>query len=254
VSGRALFRSMAPVAITAVLLMAVPALLGGSSYMLRIASLTVIVAIYAVAFNLLFGHTRQLFLCIGALAGLVLFSPLFLILSALIKVVSPGPAFFKQERVGHMGDTFTLWKFRTMHLENDAAAHRRYLGELIRGEKPMEKLDAARDPRIIPFGKLLRRTCLDELPQLLNTLRGDMSLVGPRPERPFFVERHKALQGVRLAVKPGLTGLAQVRSYYDLKPAHKVKYDYLYIQNRSLLLNISILLQTIPVLFAKKGW
>ncbi len=93
-----------------------------------------------------------------------------------------------------------------------------------------------------------------ELPQIYNVLRGDMSLVGPRPERAFFVERHKALQGVRLSVKPGLTGLAQVRSYYDLKPAHKVKYDYLYIQNRSLLLNISILLQTIPALFAKKGW
>lgn len=110
------------------------------------------------------------------------------------------------------------------------------------------------DDRVTPVGRLLRRMHLDELPQLLNTLRGDMSLVGPRPERPFFVERHKALQGVRLAVKPGLTGLAQVRSYYDLKPAHKVKYDYLYIQNRSLLLNISILLQTIPALFAKKGW
>jgi lipopolysaccharide/colanic/teichoic acid biosynthesis glycosyltransferase len=95
---------------------------------------------------------------------------------------------------------------------------------------------------------------LDELPQLVNVLKGDMSLVGPRPERPFFVERHKALQGVRLAVKPGITGLAQVRSYYDLKPEHKLRYDYLYIQRRSLILNIYILLQTIPVIFTKRGW
>ena len=110
------------------------------------------------------------------------------------------------------------------------------------------------DDRVTPVGRILRRMRIDELPQIYNVLRGDMSLVGPRPERPFFVERHKALQGVRLAVKPGLTGLAQVRSFYDLKPAHKVKYDYLYIQKRSLFLNIRILLQTIPVLFAKKGW
>jgi len=110
------------------------------------------------------------------------------------------------------------------------------------------------DQRITPLGRILRRTRLDELPQLYNILRGDMSLVGPRPERPYFVQRHKALQGARLAVKPGLTGLAQVRSFYDLKPAHKVKYDYLYIQKRSLLLNVYILLRTIPVLFTKKGW
>jgi len=110
------------------------------------------------------------------------------------------------------------------------------------------------DDRVTPVGRILRRMRIDELPQIYNVLRGDMSLVGPRPERPFFVERHKALQGVRLAVKPGLTGLAQVRSFYDLKPAHKVKYDYLYIQKRSLFLNIRILLQTIPALFTKKGW
>jgi len=81
-----------------------------------------------------------------------------------------------------------------------------------------------------------------------------MSLVGPRPERPYFVNQHKALQGVRLAVKPGLTGLAQIRSFYDLKPDHKIKYDNLYIQRRSVFLNAYILLQTIPVIFTKKGW
>jgi len=95
---------------------------------------------------------------------------------------------------------------------------------------------------------------MDELPQIVNVLCGKMSLVGPRPERPHFVKMHKVLQGLRLAVKPGLTGLAQVNNFYDLHPKHKIKYDYLYIQRRSLGLNLKILLQTIPVVFSKKGW
>jgi lipopolysaccharide/colanic/teichoic acid biosynthesis glycosyltransferase len=177
---------------------------------------------------------------VGSLIILVLALPVMIVAGVLIKVTSAGPVFYKQERVGQGGRLFTLYKFRTM-IDN--------------AEKQVGPVLAAPDDhRVTPVGRILRRMRLDELPQLLNILGGNMSLVGPRPERPFFVERHQALQGVRLAVKPGLTGLAQVRSYYNLKPAHKVKYDYLYIQNRSLFLNISILLQTIPVLFAKKGW
>ncbi|MCX5643957.1 MAG: sugar transferase [Phycisphaerae bacterium] len=164
-----------------------------------------------------------------------------MIVSALlIKITSTGPVFYRQERVGQGGKVFTLGKFRTMI--DDA-------------EKHVGPVWATKDDdRVTPVGRILRRMRIDELPQIYNVLRGDMSLVGPRPERPFFVERHKALQGTRLAVKPGLTGLAHVRSHYDLKPTHKGKYDCLYIQNRSFLLNIYILLQTIPVLFAQKGW
>ncbi len=177
---------------------------------------------------------------VGSLILLLLSLPVMMVAGVLIKITSAGPVFYKQERVGQGGRLFTLYKFRTM-IDN--------------AEKRMGPVWASRDDdRVTPVGRILRRMHLDELPQLLNTLRGDMSLVGPRPERPFFVERHQALQGVRLAVKPGLTGLAQVRSYYDLKPAHKAKYDYLYIQNRCLLLNLYILLQTIPAVFAKKGW
>ena len=177
---------------------------------------------------------------VGALAILTLMFPVMLLAAALIKLTSRGGVFYRQERVGKNGQIFELVKFRTMI--DDA-------------EKHVGPVWAARDDhRITPVGRILRRTRLDELPQLYNILCGHMSLVGPRPERPFFVERHKALQGARLVVKPGLTGLAQVRSFYDLKPAHKVKYDYLYIQNRSLLLNIYILLRTVPVLFTKKGW
>lgn len=176
----------------------------------------------------------------GSLAGLILASPVIVLAAALIRITAGGPVLFRQERVGLRGRLFTLYKFRTMI--NDA-------------EKQIGPVWASRnDNRVTPVGRILRKMRFDELPQLYNILRGDMSLVGPRPERPFFVDRHKALQGIRLAVKPGLTGLAQIRGFYDLKPAHKVKYDYLYIQNRSLLLNLYILLRTVPALFIKMGW
>jgi lipopolysaccharide/colanic/teichoic acid biosynthesis glycosyltransferase len=176
----------------------------------------------------------------GSLALLMLAMPGMIISALLIRITSRGPVFYTQERIGQGGRVFTLYKFRTMI--DDAEKH---VGPVLATQD---------DERVTPVGRILRRTRIDELPQIYNVLRGDMSLVGPRPERAFFIERHKALQGVRLSVKPGLTGLAQVRSYYNLKPAHKVRYDYLYIQNRSFLLNLSILLQTIPVLFGKKGW
>ncbi|HPC94841.1 MAG TPA: sugar transferase [Sedimentisphaerales bacterium] len=176
----------------------------------------------------------------GSLFILLCALPLMLAAAVAIKLTSRGPVLYSQERVGKGGRLFNLYKFRTMI---DGAE--RHVGPVLASKD---------DHRVTAVGRILRRTRMDELPQLYNILRGDMSLVGPRPERPFFVQRHKALQGIRLVVKPGLTGLAQVRSFYDLKPAHKVKYDYIYIQNRSLLLNLYILLQTIPVLFAKKGW
>jgi len=182
----------------------------------------------------------RLFDIFGSFGIVVVAFPLMVVSALLVKLTSAGPVLYRQERVGKNGRLFVLYKFRTMI---DGA------------EKHVGPVWAAKDDqRITPLGRILRRTRLDELPQLYNILRGDMSLVGPRPERPYFVQRHKALQGARLAVKPGLTGLAQVRSFYDLKPAHKVKYDYLYIQKRSLLLNVYILLRTIPVLFTKKGW
>jgi len=177
---------------------------------------------------------------IGSTLALLIAMPIVILISLLIKISSPGPVLYKQQRIGKDGKIFTLYKFRTM--VKDA-------------EKTLGPVLASRDdPRVTKVGKLLRMTRLDELPQLFNVLRGEMSLVGPRPERPHFVKRHKALRQMRLAVKPGLTGLAQIRSFYDLKPRHKIKYDYLYIQKRSVLLNLYILLKTIPVVFSKRGW
>ncbi len=171
---------------------------------------------------------------------LILATVPILIISILIKLTSRGTVIYKQERIGKDGKTFTLYKFRTM--VKDA--------EKIAGFSPATENDS----RITKIGKWLRKTRLDELPQLFNILRGEMALVGPRPENLHRVDKHKALQGIRLAVKPGLTGLAQIRSFYDLHPKHKIKYDYLYVQRRTLALNIKIMLQTIPVLFSKKGW
>jgi lipopolysaccharide/colanic/teichoic acid biosynthesis glycosyltransferase len=176
----------------------------------------------------------------GSALILLLAAPLMVFVALFIKLTSVGPALYKQRRVGEFGRMFTLYKFRTM--VHDA-------------EKHTGPVWATKDDDRVTFaGRILRRTRLDELPQLFNVFKGDMSLVGPRPERPYFVKQHKALQGVRLVVKPGITGLAQVRGYYDLKPEHKLKYDYLYIQKRSFLLNLYILLQTIPVVFLRRGW
>ncbi len=177
---------------------------------------------------------------VAAIAIFLVLWPAMLFVSLLIKLTSPGPVFYKQQRIGKDGKTFTLYKFRTMVKDAEK-----------KGGPVLAKQD---DPRVTKIGTILRTTRFDELPQLFNVLCGQMSLVGPRPERPHFVKLHGALQGLRLAVKPGLTGLAQVSNFYDLHPKHKIKYDYLYIQRRTLGLNLKILLQTIPVVFSKKGW
>jgi lipopolysaccharide/colanic/teichoic acid biosynthesis glycosyltransferase len=167
--------------------------------------------------------------------------PLILLVAVLIKVSSFGKIFYRQERVGKDGKTFILYKFRTM--VSDA--------ELKHG--PV--LAIRNDPRVTKIGRFLRFSRIDEIPQFFNVIRGDMSLVGPRPERMHFVKMHDALQGIRLAVKPGLTGIAQIRSFYDLKPNHKQKYDYFYIQKRSLALNLYIIFKTIFVVAdRRKGW
>lgn len=180
---------------------------------------------------------------VDMIGGIFLFLvtiPLWIVIFGLIRGTSPGEVIYRQKRVGKNGKIFTLYKFRTM------VAH---------AEREWGFLPATEDDiRITKLGRVLRRMRLDELPQLINVLKGDMSLVGPRPENLHRVSMHKALQGVRLAVRPGITGLAQVRSLYDLKPDHKLKYDYLYIQKRSVWLNLYILAKTVPVVFGKTGW
>ncbi|MCK5617136.1 sugar transferase [Candidatus Pacearchaeota archaeon] len=175
----------------------------------------------------------------GALFMLIIAIVPMIAIAILIKLASEGPIFYSQERAGKNGKSFLLYKFRTMH---ESTANISDLTPAVNG-----------DSRITKSGHFLRQTRLDELPQLINVLKSDMSLVGPRPENFYRVQKHKSLQGLRMAIKPGLTGLAQVRSCYDLLPKHKVRYDYLYIQRRSFWLNIDILLKTVPVILSKKG-
>ncbi len=177
-----------------------------------------------------------------ALTLIVTTFPIWILAGIAIKLTSPGPIFYKQKRVGQNGRVFTIWKFRTM--VNDA-------------EKDSGPRFASKeDNRITPVGKILRKYRIDELPQLLNVIKGEMSMVGPRPERvefvrqfekeiPFYHERHK--------VKPGITGLAQVWGNYSTSPGIKLKYDLIYIYNRSILLDLEILLKTAKVVLQGTG-
>jgi exopolysaccharide biosynthesis polyprenyl glycosylphosphotransferase len=169
---------------------------------------------------------------------LMLSSPLLLLTFAAIRLTSKGPAIFKQDRVGRDGVEFTLYKFRTMIA--DAEVH---TGPVLAQQC---------DPRITRIGQWMRATRVDELPQLLNVLIGDMSLIGPRPEREFFVSKFRATvpeYGLRLAVKPGITGLAQVAGGYTTPVEQKLRFDLLYIHDYSLMLDLSILFRTVLVVF-----
>lgn len=184
---------------------------------------------------------KRLFDIWGALiAGIVLAVPMLLI-AILIKLDSQGPALYKQERLGKNGKPFTMIKFRSMFLNAEE-----------NGPQWADKIDW----RCTRVGRFLRRTHLDELPQLWNILKGDMSFVGPRPERKFFYDRFERYIhgfGNRLAVCPGLTGWAQVNGGYDLLPEEKIKYDMEYIQNMSVQMDFCCILKTIKLAFTGEG-
>jgi exopolysaccharide biosynthesis polyprenyl glycosylphosphotransferase len=174
--------------------------------------------------------------------GLIITSPLIMIISIIIKLYDGGSVFFKQERVTENNRLFNLYKFRTMI--EDAEKH---TGPVLATEK---------DTRITPLGRFLRASRIDELPQLFNVLKGDMSIVGPRPERPFFAEQfNEEIDGFkyRVYVKAGITGLAQILGNYSTDPKTKSKYDLLYIKNYSLLLDIKIIFNTIKIIFLKSS-
>jgi sugar transferase (PEP-CTERM system associated) len=188
---------------------------------------------------------KRLFDVIAALVGLVLAAPLFAIIAVLTKITSPGPALYHQERVGLNGRAFVVHKFRTMRLDAEAATG------------PVWSVD--NDPRVTKLGSFLRRTRLDELPQLWNILKGEMSVVGPRPERPSFVSQLTEtipFYGQRHVVKPGLTGWAQVRYTYGASvedAIQKLQYDLYYIKNMSIALDIVIVLETIKTVVLRRG-
>jgi len=181
---------------------------------------------------------------------LTLTAPLFLIISIAIRLDSPGPIFFSQPRVGKDGRRFTMYKFRSMVADAEER-----LGEILEtmgaGERPPLKI--ANDPRVTRVGRFLRRLSLDELPQLWNVLKGDMSMVGPRPEEPRIVETYNAWQRRRLLVKPGITGPMQVNGRADLSLDDRVRLEIDYIQHYSLWEDIKLLARTVPAIVTGKG-
>ena len=185
------------------------------------------------------------------LAALPLFLCCTLVVAILTRVASPGPIFFRQERVGYRGRPFLLYKFRTMHVQADVSAHQMYFAQLVRSNTPMRKLDARGDSRLIPGGRLIRASGLDELPQIMNVLRGEMTIVGPRPCIPYEYAHYSAVQKQRVHVTPGLTGLWQVSGKNRTTFNEMVKLDVQYAKTRSAGLDLKIILRTIPALLAQ---
>jgi lipopolysaccharide/colanic/teichoic acid biosynthesis glycosyltransferase len=194
-----------------------------------------------------------------ALPALVLAAPLLLVVAAIIRLDSRGPAIFRQRRIGLNQLPFTVHKFRTMYAEADPAPHRDYIAALVNGnghrhsDGRQSLFKLAVDDRVTPVGKFLRKTSIDELPQLWDVLRGEMSLVGPRPVVPYELEHYSSQQFKRFTVKPGLTGLWQVSGRNEKTYTEMVELDVEYVERRSLLLDLSILLRTFPVVIERRG-
>jgi exopolysaccharide biosynthesis polyprenyl glycosylphosphotransferase len=199
---------------------------------------------------------------IGAITGLMLFSPLLLLTAFLVKTTSRGPILFKQKRVGYRGESFTFLKFRTMYHNCENRIHQEYVKSLIQGkngsinngseDQPVYKIK--NDPRITPIGRFLRKMSLDELPQLWNVLTGEMSLVGPRPPIPYEVEEYQKWHRRRvLEAKPGITGLWQVSGRNKTTFDEMVRLDIQYTRRWSLALDVKILLKTIKVMLFPDG-
>lgn len=206
--------------------------------------------------------TKRLIDVLGSLSLLAILSPVFFIIAAAVKLTSRGPILFQQKRVGEHGTPFTFLKFRSMYMNNDASEHKEYVRQLITGQA--EKKSASgngagvfkltNDPRITPVGRILRRSSLDELPQLINVLRGEMSLVGPRPPVPYEVEAYATWHRRRLLeAKPGITGLWQVHGRSRVEFDDMVRLDLRYAQNCSPWLDLKILLQTPKAVMSGDG-
>lgn len=183
---------------------------------------------------------KRLFDFVSSLIGIIITSPIFILVSVAIKLDSKGPVIFKQRRVGYQGRIFEIYKFRSMivNAENLGA------GIYFEGEN---------DPRFTKVGKFIRKTSLDELPQLLNIIKGDMSIVGPRPLLPVTIEQMNNYQKRRLEKKPGVTGWAQVNGRNELSMKERIERDIWYIDHYSFWLDIKIIFKTIKVVFRKEG-
>lgn len=187
---------------------------------------------------------------VGSSMGIAIMFPLLLPVAIWIKLVSPGPVFFRQERVGFMGDRFRIWKFRTMHVNPDREGHYQYMQKLIENENtPMKKRERHSD--MIFLGSWIRKMSLDEFPQLINVFKGEMSLVGPRPSLPQEVANFQRWHANRFDTLPGMSGMWQISGKNRLSFREMVRLDIQYIRRRSLVLDLFILVVTIPVVLCQ---
>jgi lipopolysaccharide/colanic/teichoic acid biosynthesis glycosyltransferase len=177
--------------------------------------------------------------------------PLAVLVAVLIRMVSAGPVLFRQERVGYLGRKFMCFKFRTMFVGAETTTHQGHLQHLMKSDAPMVKLDARGDSRIIPFGRLLRSSGLDELPQLINVLRGEMSMVGPRPCLAYECDNYLPWQRERFNTLPGLTGLWQVSGKNRTTFAEMMQLDISYARKKTLWLDLTIIMKTIPAILGQ---
>ena len=204
---------------------------------------------------------KRLFDIIGSLTAIIVLSPLFALIAAGIKLSSPGPVFFKQTRIGREGRPFNFYKFRSMHTGNASTQHKEFVQNFIRGNNTDKKsskdeikiFKITDDPRIFPFGRFIRKTSLDEFPQFFNVLRGDMTLVGPRPCLPYEWEIYESWHKNRLNCLPGCTGIWQALGRSTVSFEEMVLLDLYYVSNTSIFLDIRIILNTFPVIFLGKG-
>lgn len=183
--------------------------------------------------------------------ALPLIMPAMLLIALYIKLMSDGPVLFRQERIGYYGQTFTIFKFRTMHVNAPTNGHEKHLKELMTSTAPMTKLDAKGDARVIRGGGFLRASGLDELPQLINVMRGEMSIVGPRPCTPYEYAQYAPWHSRRLEALPGLTGLWQVSGKNKLNFEQMCDLDIHYAENSSIWFDLHIMIRTFPVLLSQ---
>ncbi len=218
--------------------------------------------------NIYFALKRVLDIVLSAIA-LVVFGPLMLLVALAIKLDSKGPALFIQERVGARKQTrdgitsytiqnFRIYKFRTMYTKTDDSIHRNHIKAFVQGtletdENDENKFKLSRDPRITRVGAFLRKTSLDELPQLFNVLKGEMSLVGPRPVPVYEVNEYSFWHRERLTTLPGMTGLWQVEGRSQVSFSDMIRLDIKYLRNQSLWLDLKIILLTVPAVLASRG-
>jgi lipopolysaccharide/colanic/teichoic acid biosynthesis glycosyltransferase len=202
--------------------------------------------IFTVKSNSHFRVMKRVIDVAGSLTALILLAPVFLVITALVKLSSPGPVLFKQKRLGLLGKQFEFLKFRTMYANNDPEIHKKYVEKLILNQQKSSGVyKIQNDPRVTWGGRFLRKSSLDELPQFVNVLKGDMSLVGPRPPLPYEVEKYRSWHLRRvLEVKPGLTGLWQVQGRSRTTFDEMVRMDIQYIRQQSGWLDFKIVLKT----------